>query len=108
MSLCQPTSVAILETKCDHEKVWKYHHHLYQIDPNKHSSYTNDFLGMTGSVCDLCVCTHTHTHTHTHTLYSFTPDYRTFDPYPKHSEDPYRNPKVYKETSPGKMKGGVF
>ena len=52
--------------------------------------------------------TYTHTtHAHTHTLL-FHSRLQTFDPYSKHSEDPYRNPKVCKETSPGKMKGGVF
>ena len=30
----------------------------------------------------------------------------TFDPYPKHAEEPYQNPKVIR--TPDKTKGGVF
>ena len=59
LSLCQPTLIAILETKCDLEKVWKYHHHLYQIDPIKCWSTQMIFWGVAGLVCDLCMHTHT-------------------------------------------------
>ena len=32
----------------------------------------------------------------------------TFDPYPKHSDDPYGAVKSRKDDSPSKLKGGVF
>ena len=68
LSICQPTSVAILETKCELEKVWKYHNHLHQIDPIKRSSCTNDFLGQ----LDLFVIS-AYAHIHTHTQHTHTP-----------------------------------